>query len=659
MKYGPGALRNRRADGPGESAVVRTYSLRERLGTLLYDWPRFLRGMAERDGWVRMRNRTDRVSLAPDGRGVACEWEYTRTLHLCDVFPFAGRWLLRRALKTDPIDLKAEPEQIGPDQVCWNGSVADSTAHGPEVAFVIGHRGQDRLPHLLAVLRTLAAQTGVRFECLVVEQDVTPVIRDALPRWVKHIHTPIPPELPYCRSWAFNVGAAQARAPLLVFHDNDMLVPERYAAALLERFRCGWEVIQLKRFVFYLAESSGPVEALRDRPEAVRVASVVQNLEGGGSVAVGREAFEAIGGFDEEFVGWGGEDNEFWDRCLTRRAWRFGEMPLVHLWHAAQPGKRAMEGMGGQTASLSRRKRALPPEDRIRALRSRRQGSPDRPPGSAAAPEPAPADRHRRELLARGYCGCEQVHSQHNARWKTYWRLERSDGLTCFAKVNHGYEDAAVNVAMGRKEALLAGYFREFLDQAPGWEVPRIVDHWESACGYFVVSEWLDMKPLPLVSILESPEWTGRLADLLRLLDTIPRPAFWSAGMERHDYACTSSFPPEGDATAPFGFDLDDNLFRMDGAGTLVLQDFEFIQWAARGLQGTHIALKCLCGFRKHLAKALHPGSAVRRLAATVPQPRRRARLDQAAKVLEQSLKRGHRWTPGARLRLAMARRWL
>ena len=65
----------------------------------------------------------------------------------------------------------------------------------------------------------------------------------------------------------------------------------------------------------------------------------MQNAEAGGSLAMARSAFFAIGGYDESFIGWGGEDNEFWERAQTRRVWPFGYLPMVHLWHAAQPRK--------------------------------------------------------------------------------------------------------------------------------------------------------------------------------------------------------------------------------------------------------------------------------------------------------------------------------
>jgi hypothetical protein len=94
----------------------------------------------------------------------------------------------------------------------------------------------------------------------------------------------------------------------------------------------------------------------------------VQNLEAGGSLAITSAAFAAIGGMDEEFVGWGGEDNEFWDRCLTRPTWTWGYEPIVHLWHPSQPLKGQADN-----PNLVRCRQVMErsPEVRITALRQR------------------------------------------------------------------------------------------------------------------------------------------------------------------------------------------------------------------------------------------------------------------------------------------------
>src|SRR5713101_8273274 len=294
--------------------------LRRRLGALVHDWPRFLRHIGA--DWTRIRNRDE--TIATDGRGILCHWEYGSDLNIAAVFPSTSRWLLRRALGHHGMSLADEPAGL---------------AGLPQVSFVIGHRGGERLPLLLTTLRSIAGQRDASVECIVVEQSARAEIQAALPRWVRYLHTPVDPALPYCRSAAFNAGAAIARGGILVLHDNDLLVPARYGAEIAARVGEGWRFVDPKRFVFYVSEEDTRALLSGGAVSTDVVTRVTQNLHGG-SVAATTKAFFDIGGFDEEFVGWGGEDLEFWERAVADgRAYGYGYLPLVHLWHPAQQGK--------------------------------------------------------------------------------------------------------------------------------------------------------------------------------------------------------------------------------------------------------------------------------------------------------------------------------
>jgi hypothetical protein len=343
------------------------FSLIHKIGAIIYDLPRYLWAMRPSWGhnnrglpWVFMRNRNERLITEEGGKGVLCDWRWTSKLHIARVFPTLGLQLMKRTFRDWRIALQPEPSQ---------------QTKNVDVSFIIGHKGLSRLSHLLFTLKTIAAQKNVSIECLIVEQAVAPEIQQFLPSWVRYMHTPLPyPEMPYCRSWAFNVGARIARGSLLVFHDNDMLVPREYALQLLGRYMEGYEVINLKRFIFYLCEahsarifSSG--EVLLDKaPKAV-----VQNLEAGGSVAISKDTFFAIGGFDESFMGWGGEDNEFWERAQTRRVWPYGYLPIIHLWHTSQSEK--LLGENASTKKMYWEYSRISPETRIKNLVDRSFGS--------------------------------------------------------------------------------------------------------------------------------------------------------------------------------------------------------------------------------------------------------------------------------------------
>lgn len=316
--------------------------------------------------YLQVRNRAERLEPAPDGTGFRCLWQWTSDLHAPKVIPALGRWLMRRALADHPVVLAVA------------GSAPGVQSTESQLTFIIGHRGMARLPHLLATLRSIAGQQGAAVECIVVEQDVESQLGPHLPPWVRLVHTPPPSaDMPYCRSWAFNIGVQHARSSVLVLHDNDMLVPQDYATWILQRIAQGYEVVNAKRFIFYLSQGhsqaffAGQTGLLAQPPEVI-----VQNLEGGGSVAITREAFARIGGMDESFIGWGGEDVEFWERAQTLRNWPWAGLSLVHLWHAAQPGK-----MRGDTSALHRYHELAKatPQERILKLCLSQHGAPSNP----------------------------------------------------------------------------------------------------------------------------------------------------------------------------------------------------------------------------------------------------------------------------------------
>jgi len=324
-------------------------TLREIAGVLVYDAIPF--ELRLRRDWTRIRNRNERVDA--NASGVRCDWRWTSDLHIARVFPSAGLRLMRKAFAEWPI--------------AFGDAIVDEPS--PRVSFLIGHRGHARLPHLLHTIRSIAGQRDTSIECIVVEQSPRPEVAGALPTGVRYIHTPVPESLPYCRSWAFNVAARAARGDVLILHDNDTVVPSRYAAAAYDAIAAGYDFANIVRFVFYL-RSTEPT--LDEPPERA-----VQNTQGL-SVIARRNAYFAIGGYDEAFVGWGGEDNDFWDRAATMRVQRYGSVPMMHLWHAPQPEK----ALGDRAPAVARYRELeqQSPQARIARLTEVDFGHPDRPP---------------------------------------------------------------------------------------------------------------------------------------------------------------------------------------------------------------------------------------------------------------------------------------
>jgi hypothetical protein len=331
------------------------YSARQVVGAAVLDLPRLLPRLATAGGWVRVRNRHERLSMGGEPEGVRCEFQGTSGIHACRVFPPLGEWMMARALAQWPIRF-ASP-----------GAAHDE----PEVTFILPIRGTNRVPQLLATVDSILGQEGARVECLVVEQSNAAEVRDALPGFVRYLHLPHPEGDPAWRKcWAYNCGARRAQAPLLVCHDADILVPAGYSRALLDLARHGFEAMHLQRFLFYLGQQDS--KAITDRrmlggagPDDVR-----QNWKGG-TVAILASAYWRIGGFDERFVDWTGEDIEFHSRCATLKAFSFGSVPFVHLWHPVQPTKHGPERECNLAFFSEVMK--VPVQDRIARLRRMRK----------------------------------------------------------------------------------------------------------------------------------------------------------------------------------------------------------------------------------------------------------------------------------------------
>lgn len=313
-------------------------TIREFFGVLLYDTWRYERALWGGDDsrkWLELCNRNESLTRAVEGSGIQCNWRWSSELHAPKYIPSWGRRLMKRALARDPIRIEQPVDKI-------------HTHTDPSVSFIIGHRGVERLPLLLLTLASIANQEGVGWECIVVEESFEREIQGNLPAWAKYRHlTTDTPEQPYNRSRTFNAGAALARGQLVVFHDNDMLVPTNYAAELFSRFVAGNQVINLKRFIFYLTQAHTREISQVGRISMKSPDFVLQNLTGGGSLAVETNAYFSIGGFDERFVGWGGEDVEFWGRAQTLKVFNFGYLPIIHLWHAPQPEKNELKNSAG------------------------------------------------------------------------------------------------------------------------------------------------------------------------------------------------------------------------------------------------------------------------------------------------------------------------
>jgi hypothetical protein len=339
------------------------HPVREFSGVILLDLPRYLRALRfgatrlnvpPEAGWTLLRNRAERLIRNPSGPGVQCDWRWTSDLHACRVVPKLGLNVMRAAFEQWPVRMF---ERVAP-------------VDEPQISFVIPHRGAERLPLLLATLESIFAQKGVAVECIVVEQGPVAECK-SLPDHVRLLHCCHPSDIAgWYKSWAYNCGVAATRAPIVVCHDGDVLVPENYGSELLRIFedpRC--QVAYAQRFLFYLTrEHSEQSLSKGEFVPSISPEKIVQNWKGG-TLAIRRGAYFELGGFDERFEGWSGEDIEFHDRCLALEGWHYGYLPFVHLWHLPQSAKTSVQRE--RNIAFTACVMQTPREERIRLLTER------------------------------------------------------------------------------------------------------------------------------------------------------------------------------------------------------------------------------------------------------------------------------------------------
>ncbi len=256
----------------------------------------------------------------------------------------------------------------------------------------------DRHANLLAVLRWLARTP--QFPVIVVEQDAVPRLAERLPHPACTVLFAYNPG-PFNKGWGLNVGVRQAGTPVLMFCNADLLVqgaPARWADACVN----GFQVVKPYRQLVDLSpETTALVRAsgLSALPSTLGGAQAsAREARGefaplcGGAFVMRADAFYALGGWDERFLGWGGEDDAMSYKIERARlaTLELDEGPALHLWHPRSAATTFEHGHYEANRALLARHRQYSEAERLRLaevqaqLMGRREKY--RPMDSGAAP---------------------------------------------------------------------------------------------------------------------------------------------------------------------------------------------------------------------------------------------------------------------------------
>ncbi|HKD35655.1 MAG TPA: glycosyltransferase, partial [Pirellulales bacterium] len=225
--------------------------------------------------------------------------------------------------------------------------------------------------HLRRALASIAGQQGIsgKFEVVVTDDGST----DETARLVEHfrrsvdfpVHFTTHPHAAFQVSKCRNAGARATTAPYLLFVDGDCVLPPDHVATHLERRRPGHALIgdcyRIERQISETLSEEGArrgdflewqVNAERHRHARAHRKAVWYNLIHhpqkpklvGNNFSLWRSDFESVNGFDENFCGWGQEDDDLGLR-LRKAGVRLKSVlrwtRSYHLWHPRDPSTTA------------------------------------------------------------------------------------------------------------------------------------------------------------------------------------------------------------------------------------------------------------------------------------------------------------------------------
>ncbi|MFD0205644.1 MULTISPECIES: galactosyltransferase-related protein [Saccharothrix] len=210
------------------------------------------------------------------------------------------------------------------------------------MTFVVPFRAstEDRMRNLSVALRALrdATREAPDVEVTIVEQD-TDTRLSGIPRDLYDTHIFTPHGGLYNKSWSVNTGVTRSAHDKVCVLDADLLVDRHVVASIhtgldhsdlfIPHSRVVWmDETTTARTIAAITAATGEY---RVDGSAARGSALDDCV--GACLAVRRDFYRSIGGHDERYEGWGGEDIAFHERAAAHGRTDRGNLVMAHLNH--------------------------------------------------------------------------------------------------------------------------------------------------------------------------------------------------------------------------------------------------------------------------------------------------------------------------------------
>lgn len=208
------------------------------------------------------------------------------------------------------------------------------TSRVPEITYIVPLRNLSREACLKAVVNNIRAQHFPVIHIILVEQDATTKINVNQLAPIYYYLAPDKRTDLFNKSLAFNHGVSKATTEKLILHDADMLVQGNYTINVANILQ-DYEGCHMGKTVLYADdESTSTICSSGVVNKSVNCERIVGYFEGG-SLACRRSTYWKVGGFCEDFWGYGCEDCDFYARLAGGCNWMENRVfDFLHLWHS-------------------------------------------------------------------------------------------------------------------------------------------------------------------------------------------------------------------------------------------------------------------------------------------------------------------------------------